>query len=514
MRKSITQRFCNAIFLSLFFFGGFDVLGQLCVAYGNGTFVATGNHRTILISKDGTNWLNRSVTVTNTIVGINFTTQNYTVDGDSLTLVIPIDASSKMDVQQSGFRHLAFPNDGAIADMVQFRSRFAAIRFGNNMFVILGGSGEILISPDGEFWRSVNAPISASFTGIVWGGDKYVAVGDAGIVLTSTDGVKWTSRNSGTDKNLQSVAFGNGVFVAVGGNQDNSVILTSSDGISWTPSMGNYGCAIVTILFGKHGFVASGGENQFIMASSDGKAWKGIARVPDGYSFTDGSYGHGVYLTGTAHGRGIYVSVGNSFLKTSSDEVHWSPVKPPSGKMLLSGRIVHGPYFVNGDIPKFGNVFEAEPSPVGAPIVLVPESQHDQVWITYKEIPIRGNVFGNETYFMTSKASETFAVLTSDDGITWTQLHPAAAKTNLVTVTNLTAPAATSVGIAFQLNGQSYNLNLSAKVGVAYELQASTDLEYWINLTTMTNNGEMFNYMDHDVTKYPQRFYRLMELQQ
>ena len=504
MRKCFKQGFCNAIFLSIFFFGESDVLGQLNVVYGNGTFVAVGNHRTILISKDGTNWLNRSVTITNTIVGINFTTQNYTVDGDSLALVFPKDASSKMDVQQNGFRHLASSNEGSFTDMIQFRSRFAAIGFGNNMFVILGDSGEILISPDGESWRSVNAPISASFRGIVWSGDKFVAVGDAGIILTSTDGVKWTSRNSGTDKSLRSIAFGNGVFVTVGGDIDNSVILTSSDGIIWTPNVDNFGCSIVAVFFGQAGFVVSAGEGyQLIMASPDGKGWKTISRLPDGYNFT-------------AYGNGMYVSVDSYFIKTSSDGVHWNPVNAPPQRML-SGCIFKSPYFFDGKVPpKFGNVFQAEPSPPGvAPIILVPDAQNDQSWITYNGIPIRGNVSGNETYFMTSKASETFAVLTSDDGLTWKRLLPSSTeKTNPVAVTDPTAPVASNVGIVFQLNGQSYNLNLSAKVGGAYELQASTDLEHWINLTTMTNNGEIFNYTDQDVAKYPQRFYRLTELQQ
>jgi hypothetical protein len=38
-------------------------------------------------------------------------------------------------------------------------------------------------------------------------------------------------------------------------------------------------------------------------------------------------------------------------------------------------------------------------------------------------------------------------------------------------------------------------------------------LEHWVNLTTMTNNGQAFNFMDQDAAKYPQRFYRL-KLQQ
>ena len=70
-------------------------------------------------------------------------------------------------------------------------------------------------------------------------------------------------------------------------------------------------------------------------------------------------------------------------------------------------------------------------------------------------------------------------------------------------------PEVSDVGIEFQLNGKSYQLNLSAKVGQIYQLQASADLEHWMYLATLTNSGTILNFIDHDVTNYPQRFYRL-----
>jgi hypothetical protein len=142
---NLPQGLRRAMFSLLFCFATFDGSGQIpddmmgrsfpggmmtgrsfsqpdrfptCVAYGNGIFVAAGYGRMILVSKDGANWLNRSTSITNTIIGINFTTEIYSVGGDSLTLVIPSDASGKVEVQQKSFH-------------------FRAVGFGNNTFVIL-----------------------------------------------------------------------------------------------------------------------------------------------------------------------------------------------------------------------------------------------------------------------------------------------------------------------------------------------------------------------------------------
>lgn len=501
VEKGFQQGFCVVIFLSLFLFGVFDGLGQIgltgrpfsspvrfptCVAYGNGIFVAAGDVRLILVSKDGTNWMNRSAAVPSSTIGINFTTENYTVGGDSLTLVTPNDASTNLEIQQKPFR-------------------FRAVGFGDNTFVILGESGEILVSPDGEYWRAVNAPTSANFTGIVWGGDKFVAVSDAGTILTSTDGVRWTSRNSGTDKTLDSVAFGNGIFVTVGGDMDNSIILTSNDGVTWIPNADNYSCPFGAVAYYNSEFtVCAGNGSSFTMVSPDGKNWRQVSRT-FGYNLQNPTFNRA-----TAYGKGVFVTaVEGTALMTSSDGVHWYSDKMPP-KRMLCGRMAGV------------TTFWAFPSLSFADSVPMPNlhTQDGQTWATFPRNAISGNVDGNRTqwYYPNSKPGNDFAVLTSDDGITWTRLPPTSApNTNPVAPAVVTANTATSivssVGIAFQLNGQSYKLNLSAKVGEAYELQASTDLEHWINLTTMTNNGEVFNFMDQDAAKYPQRFYRL-KLQQ
>lgn len=464
--KTSLKKFDSAIFLLLISFSILDGLGQVqygwmgdpgprpfsqpdrfptCIAYGNGIFVSAGYDRLILMSRDGTNWVNRSSSVTNTVIGINYNFEIYTSGGDSLTFVLPDDPSSKLVVQRKSFQ-------------------FRAVAFGNNTFVILGESGEILLSQDGENWCPVNAPASVNFSGIVWGGDKFVAVGDAGTILTSPDGIKWMSRNSDTDKDLSAVAFGRGVFTAWGNDHDYNVVLTSKDGVTWIPNANNYSRPIGNV----------------------------------------------------AYGNGIFVAVGKDTLTTSSDGIHWNPAKMPPQKMV-GGTIMGQNVFIPFPFFSSSRLVSSSPSTM--------HSQDGQTWQTFAGKSFSGNVIGNDTRFDNNKRSDNdetrakFAVLTSEDGITWTRLLPISLTTpnpiaSAVAATNTATPIPSSIAIVFNLNGQSYKLNLSAKVGEIYELQASTDLEQWVNLAAMTNNGEALNFIDQDTAKYPQRFYRLMELQQ
>jgi hypothetical protein len=96
--------------------------------------------------------------IRNNAVGINFTTEVYTDGGDSLTIVTPNNASNTRDVASSR---------AAVAGQKSFY--LSAVGFGNNTFIILGESGEILISQDGESWQAINGPTSATLTGIAWG---------------------------------------------------------------------------------------------------------------------------------------------------------------------------------------------------------------------------------------------------------------------------------------------------------------------------------------------------------
>ena len=91
------------------------------------------------------------------------------------------------------------------------------VSFGNNTFVTVGGSGTILTSLDnGTSWDNRTSETSKYFLGVTYGNNTFVIVGESGTVLTSSNGISWTSRTSGTSKELIAVTYGNGIFLTVG----------------------------------------------------------------------------------------------------------------------------------------------------------------------------------------------------------------------------------------------------------------------------------------------------------
>jgi hypothetical protein len=132
-------------------------------------------------------------------------------------------------------------------------------------------------------------------------------------------------------------------------------------------------------------------------------------------------------------------------------------------------------------------------------------------WTTPNKAAISGFISGNRQITYTDKDP---VVLTSKDGIVWTRLapihsdRPAPIPIPVIAGNNQNA-VVSEYGVVIELNGQAYKLNLTSIIGQSMEIQASTDLENWETLTTVTNNGGILNFVDRDVTNYPARFYRL-----
>ena len=66
---------------------------------------------------------------------------------------------------------------------------------------------------------------------------KFVVVGSSGTVLTSLDGNSWSSENSGTSNLLSDLIYKNGTLISVGGVFVDNVttVLKSTNGKIWTP---------------------------------------------------------------------------------------------------------------------------------------------------------------------------------------------------------------------------------------------------------------------------------------
>ena len=98
-------------------------------------------------------------------------------------------------------------------------------------FILAGGNGTILTSPDGTNWTPRSAPTSAFLMSVAVFPGGLVAVGDGGAILTSSDhGTNWTARVSGTTNWLSQARWLKDRLIAVG---QNGCILTSADGVQW-----------------------------------------------------------------------------------------------------------------------------------------------------------------------------------------------------------------------------------------------------------------------------------------
>jgi hypothetical protein len=477
-------------------------VGFAGVVFGNGKFVAAGSGLTILTSTDGTNWICRSDRITNSAVNINFATETYSFGGDTLTLAftdgpLPVDA------------------------IVPFRPR--AVSFGHGRFLIACDSGWILTSTDGEGWSVCPAVTSNRLRGVTFGVTNFVAVGDSGTMLSSPDGVHWSLRKSPTDIPLCAVAYGQGVFVAVGYN---GTIVTSPDGVTWTLRSRKSDVKLGSIAFGNGMFLAGAVEGCLLtLTSSDGLSWRSFPHAgprltavscANGIFFatgdaglltslqTDSRWGNTLGETpssrrvdSVAYGNGIYVAAGGG-IHLSSDARSWC------WQGLKASRLMQG-YFIGRGLAVLGG-------PDG-----FLDSSDGVTWTKSDGRAIRGDVSGRILRTFRTNQRTNVVVLCSDDGVGWRRLAASAKDAPKVLPEPPTTPPVASVPLApvapatnIRLNGTNFSLNLAAHPGDVYRLQASTNLEQWVDLTILTNRGEMLIYMDRDMKDYPMRFYRLL----
>lgn len=207
------------------------------LAYGNGTYVATGLYGVIGTSSDGAYW-----------TGVT--------SGTSQTL------------------------RGAVYD--------------NGLFVAVGDGGTVVTSPDGTNWTPRTSGIADTLSDVTHGNGLFVAVGGA-VVATSPDGMTWTTRWNGGQ--LKRVSYGRGLFVAVGdaaGGGD--IFLTSPDGITWTSGRIGLRGGLGAVAYGNGYFVAAGPEG-VIVSSPDGRNWTLRNTVPPISENLYGiAYGKGTFL--------------------------------------------------------------------------------------------------------------------------------------------------------------------------------------------------------------------------
>ena len=208
------------------------------LAYGNGTFVAVANDKSMYSMDGGENWTVsglttgdwRSVCYGNGIfvaVGVGLANTYFSRDGISWT-------ASKNIIE-----------DGSTVDLY-------AVDYGENHFVAVGNysndENELsFFSSDGANWQEGHIVEGTSdhhtYKSVAYGNGTFVAVGGANDDLmteckVSGYGQSWSTRTiiSGDGKEFIKVCFGNGMFIALPAS--GSACYISKDlGVSWTASI-------------------------------------------------------------------------------------------------------------------------------------------------------------------------------------------------------------------------------------------------------------------------------------
>lgn len=234
------------------------------IAYGNGKYVVVGSDGYVSMSNDGESWTTPKVITKYTIHRIIYANGMFlAVGGNS-----PNDDA-----------YIAKSKDGITWDISHSgRYEWNDIIYCNGKYIVVGDTGYLSMSDDGESWTPSNLPTTEPITCIAYGNGKYVTTGKYGNISSSPNCIDWTKQRVGSDGySWNSIAYGNGKFVAVGFN---GKVATSTDGLSWSVKyISKYTLTSVVFSSGKFIVVGTFGD---ITTSADGINWKNPIRLYKG----------------------------------------------------------------------------------------------------------------------------------------------------------------------------------------------------------------------------------------
>ena len=187
------------------------------------------------------------------------------------------------------------------------------------LFVVSGGSGVVLTSPDAAQWTRRTTPTTNFLSSVEAFPNGVVVVGKNGTILTSPDAVNWSQRSSPTTSWIYRVRYLGGQLVAVG---QNGTILTSVSGTRWFSQNSGTSAWLTDVQYLDNTYFAVG--NQGTVLSS-----------PDAIQWTDRGTITGKSLFGSAHDGETLVTVGvegiilrSQIVSASSNPPVLSPAPP------------------------------------------------------------------------------------------------------------------------------------------------------------------------------------------
>ena len=200
------------------------------VTFGGGYWVAVGADRSIIYSNsNGSLWNSEQAPEDQNWGGIAFGNNTFVATGNASKNKIMWAASNNM-------------SSWTMATTSAVNSIWKDVAFGNGKFVVVPASGTELAysSDDGRTWTSVNTPgLVSDWQSVTYGDGKFVMVSHTKQAW-SVDGINWTLVDSPAGS-WRSVAYGADKFVAVA-TVGSSEVMWSSNGMA-EKSQTNLTCA-------------------------------------------------------------------------------------------------------------------------------------------------------------------------------------------------------------------------------------------------------------------------------
>ena len=313
------------------------------VAFGNGTFMAVGDHLVNLILTHN-NFNNSYILIDSesvfaiSVKSVLFANNTCIATGEDYSPPgsYYIESLTTSPNYYGGYSWAAHTSINTTSSD-EYRG-YSSIAFGNGLFAAVGNINStrvISTSPDALTWTIIDSVTTSNYLhSVTYGSGSlsgqtglFVAVGDSGIIMTSPNGAKWTKRNSGAYQTLNGVSYGNNQFIAVG----NGLILASSDGLSWTTKKADTNFHLNGVSFcndstpGQAGLFVAVGNHGLVVTSPDGGIWT--------TQNNDSTYN----LYSVAYGNLEYVAVGSNNTVLTSMSNNASSVLNHTTKPLAGG---------------------------------------------------------------------------------------------------------------------------------------------------------------------------------
>jgi hypothetical protein len=259
--------------------------------------------------------------------GRNYTTTNTTVSitgggGSSATVEAWGVGTGDSQITNGGVYQLIVDNPGSgytstpTVTILDTNAKWVAIRTTGGAAAAYNSTANIISS---AAWTSSSSNQPAgTYAALTYGNGIYVGVGGTNTAMSSTDGNTWVSRTITTASagTWSDIVYGNGYFIAIntGGNQTSR----STNGISWSAG-GNLPSSTTwtKIAYGNGRFVAVASGGRSVAYSLDrGATWDAVTPgLPSSQTWTSLTYGQGLFMA---------VASGTTVAATSPDGINWT----------------------------------------------------------------------------------------------------------------------------------------------------------------------------------------------